>query len=136
MFFSPSLITLLDKTISEEKLKLKISTTYNSIHKTLGEKIISITYKPNSNPDDVQQPKNDCFHDLDQSSNSDSQSQCQEYVKKSFHINNNKNLINPILIYSLFGICLMILMLPHEENIESYLNIFQVSVNIKLVVSI
>lgn len=134
-------MTLLDKTIVEEKFKIIASSIHNK-EKILGEKIIRVTYRASCLIDNStsaakrnvssQHSKDICFHDLEGPNFADGQNPLINKKLASTIINNQ--VPNQYLIYAALTICLIILMLPHEENSDTwYPSYFQVSVNIKLV---
>lgn len=114
------LITLLDKTIVEEKFLIKIY----SKEKKLGEKTVRVTYRPDDQHQQQQQSKrlkDDHFHDLNEPK---SMSFRPMEGERAPH-----NGQHQYLICTALAICLLILLLPHDESHYSYL---QVGVNVKI----
>ncbi|OTF75457.1 hypothetical protein BLA29_008920 [Euroglyphus maynei] len=117
------LITLLDKTIVEEKFLIKIY----SKEKKLGEKTVRVTYRPDDQHQQHHQQqqskrlKDDHFHDLNEPK---SMSFRPMEGERAPH-----NGQHQYLICTALAICLLILLLPHDESHYSYL---QVGVNVKI----
>lgn len=119
------LITLLDKTIVEEKFLIKIY----SKEKKLGEKTVRVAYRPDDQQQSVMSTtskrlKNDYFHDLNEPKSMTFRMDANQ--RTPHHPNPSSN---QYLIWTALAICLMILLLPHEQSQYSYL---QVGVNVKI----
>lgn len=123
-----SVINLLDKTITEEQFQIRIYGA--SKVKKLAEKILKVTMKQTneetekSNVAQKDAFKAEHFQDLAQPSYSNRTN------------NMEHRLPNQYFIYSALGICFALLLFPHEDQPESTFRMLQVSVNLKLVVSL
>lgn len=131
-FFSISVINLLDKSIVEEKFQVRI---FNATKiKKLGEKVLKVTMKSESGDsgkaDDgpkSQLFKVDHFQDLNQ----------QQPVPSAYQstIDMAHRLPNQYFNYIALVICLLLLMVPHDDTSNSAFQLIQINVNVKLVVS-
>mgnify|MGYP006970968127 FL=1 len=131
------LINLLDKTIVEEKFLIKIY----SKDKKLGEKIVRVMYRPDDQQSmssttkttrrlNVSSSKDhDYFHDLSDQPNRSQQYDDRTATQRTRH-NSGQKLPNQYLIWTALIICLIILMLPHDD--ESNYSYLQIGVNVKI----